>query len=203
MDSSDIQSACRSAPKQRVGIVVSRYNATITDALHVGAKRAWIEAGGNKDNRIIGPAWGAYEQVALGCAAGRRGRCDGVVALGCILKGQTSPDQHLANAVIGGLTEITLSTGVPIGLGVLTVNTVEQARARAGLPAGAHQSESGGVLGNKGAQAMEALIETLDTMDRLVAGRTDAPDGVKGGPGLVGLKPKPDKADSRWMGEHL
>ena len=203
MDSSDIQSACRPASKHCVGIVVSRYNATITDALHEGAVRAWIEAGGNKDDLLIVPAAGAYELVALSLAAVRSGRCDGVVALGCIIKGQTSHDQHLANTVIGGLTEITLSTGVPIGLGVLTVNTVEQARARAGLRAGEHHSERGSALGNKGAQAMEALIETLDAMDRLADGRTDASDGVKGGPGLVGLKPKPDKADSSWMGEHL
>ena len=82
-----------------------------------------------------------------------RGDFDAVVALGCIISGETDHDRHIASAVATGLTMITVDTSVPVAFGVLTCRTLEQALARAG-----------GDRGNKGAEAMAAAIETARTL---------------------------------------
>lgn len=160
----------------RLAIVVSRYNRTITDALLAGAK-ATIRArlgGGTSDPAVL-HASGSFEILAISRAAAVSGRFDGIVALGCIIKGETSHDLHLASAVTSGLAHLTLHTGVPVGLGVLTVDTIDQARARAGLaPEGASLSSGsssrvkmGEQISNKGAEAADALIDTLVTMQSM------------------------------------
>lgn len=148
-----------------LAIVVSRYNATVTDALLAGALGAYERAGGRtRDVRVI-DAPGSFELVALSRAAIARARpkVAGVVALGCIIQGETIHDRVIADAVAQGLASITIATGVPIALGVLTVHTPEQALARAG-----------GDKGNKGAEAMDALLATLDSMAAL-RGKASAP----------------------------
>jgi 6,7-dimethyl-8-ribityllumazine synthase len=137
-------------PPPRVAIVASRYNATITDRLLDGARAAFAGSGHAPEALTILDAPGSFELTALSLAAARTGRFDGVLALGCIIKGETSHDQHLAQAVAQGLTSVTIATGVPVSFGVLTVDNVRQARDRAG---GAH--------GNKGEQAMHALLHTI------------------------------------------
>ena len=89
-------------------------------------------------------------------AAADSGRFAGVVALGCIIKGETRHDEYLAHAVTQGLANISLVTGVPVGLGVLTVNNAHQARDRAG-----------GRMGNKGAECMEALLNSIVQIGKL------------------------------------
>lgn len=101
-------------------------------------------------------ASGAFEIVPLAAEAARSGRYDAVVALGCIIRGETTHDQHLAAAVTTGLAQIAASGGpggraIAVGLGVLTVNTPKQAAERAG-----------GKFGNKGAEAMLAALDTLE-----------------------------------------
>jgi 6,7-dimethyl-8-ribityllumazine synthase len=133
-----------------VAVIVSRYNATITDMLLAGALGAYEAAGTDADRAVVVEAPGAFELVALALAAASTGRFRGVVILGCIIKGETRHDEYLAHAVAHGAVGVTLQTGVPVSFGVLTTDTVEQAQARAG---GAH--------GNKGAEAMEALLQTI------------------------------------------
>src|SRR5204863_331842 len=99
-------------------------------------------------------------------AAATSGRFAGVVALGCIIKGQTSHDVHLAQAVTSGLMDIVLRTGVPVGLGVLTVDTPAQARARAG-----------GQKGNKGAEAMAAVLDAIAEINAVRA-RAPSPQAL-------------------------
>lgn len=157
-------------------MVVSRYHADITDRLLDGAIDAYRRSGPLSPSRprrradAAGPAVidapGSFELVALSLAAARSGRFDGVVALGCIIKGQTRHDEHIARAVVSGLAQVTIATGVPVSLGVLTVGTVAQARARAGGP-----------HGNKGAEAMRALLATIASSRRIAAGRARAREG--------------------------
>ncbi|MGE3109266.1 MAG: 6,7-dimethyl-8-ribityllumazine synthase [Phycisphaerales bacterium] len=144
-----------------VAIVVSRYNESITSRLRDGAVRAFTERGGSTADLAIFDAPGSFDLTAICDAAASSGRFAGIVALGCIIKGDTSHDQHIASAVVHGLTNITILTGVPIALGVLTVNTAQQARERAGVGGG------GGKHGNKGAEAMNALLLTLAEIDRV------------------------------------
>lgn len=155
-------------PPVRIAIVVSVYNGSITDELRRGAERAYVQRMGGQGaagGAEVIPAAGAFELLALCREAAVCGRFDGVVALGCIIKGETSHDQHLASAVTSGLAQLTIATGVPIGLGVLTVNTIRQARDRA---AGVGASRSS--KGNKGEEAMHALLDTLIQVSRLRTG---------------------------------
>lgn len=139
-----------------LAIVVSRYNATITDELLYAAAEEYAAAGGQPDDLIVIDAPGSYELPALCLHAARSGEFAGVLALGCIIKGETDHDQYIANAVAQGLVNITINTGIPVAFGVLTTDTVEQAQARAG-----------GDKGNKGQEAMAALIETVYAVQAL------------------------------------
>lgn len=133
----------------RLGIVVSRYHETVTDALYDGALRYHEQAGGRADDLVVVRSPGAFELVAICRALAYEGGFDAIIALGCIITGETTHDQHIAGAVAHGLTHITVSTGVPISFGVLTCRTIEQAQARAG-----------GDKGNKGEEAIAAAIES-------------------------------------------
>ncbi len=150
-----------------LAVVVSRYNASITDRLLAGARQAFEEAGGEAARLTVIPAPGAYELPGLSLAAARTGRFGGVLALGCLIKGETSHDRYIAEAVAHGLVQVTMATGVPCAFGVLTCDTSEQAEDRAG---GAH--------GNKGAESMDALIDAVREISALARGgarRSGAP----------------------------
>lgn len=133
-----------------VAVVVSRYNGSITSKLLEGAAAAYRAEAGSETGLTVVDAPGSYELVALANAAARSGRFDGVVALGCVIKGETEHDRYIAQAVATGLAQVTVQTGVPVAFGVLTVNSPRQARDRAG-----------GVMGNKGAEAMGAVLQTI------------------------------------------
>ncbi len=151
-----------------VAVVVSRYNASVTDRLLDGAVRECRARTGSKP--VVFDAPGAFELPILCMAAAMRGEYSGVLALGCIVKGDTEHDRYIAHAVAHGITEVMLATGVPVAFGVLTVNTPAQARDRAG-----------GKKGNKGREAMGALLDTIATLRSISGeGRAKAP-------------PRPDK----------
>ncbi len=132
-----------------IAIVVSRYNRSVTDRLLAGAIAAYVELGGRERDLKVVDAAGAFEIPFLVSAALGSGGFLGAVAIGCIIKGETSHDEVLGHAVTGTLASISASMG-PVGLAVLTVNTTEQAKARAG-----------GTLGNKGGEAMTAVLQSL------------------------------------------
>lgn len=138
------------SPLPAVAIAVSRYNASITDRLLDGALEAYSARGGDPAAIAILDAPGAYELPAISLAAAMSGRFAGVVALGCLIRGQTRHDRYIAQAVANGLVSVTIATGIPVTFGVLTVESPKQARERAG-----------GDRGNKGADAMSALLDTL------------------------------------------
>lgn len=144
-----------------IAIVVSRYNDSITRRLERGAAEAFKRAGGADPSLGVIEASGAYELVALSDAAARSGLYRGVCALGCIVKGQTRHDEYLAHAIAGGLVQVTIERQVPVVFGVLTVDTMEQAIARAGGDANVTSE------GNKGAEAMDALLETLAGIEQI------------------------------------
>ncbi len=136
-----------------MAIVASRFNPSITDRLLEGAENAFRAAGGAETDLIIVRVPGAFELPVAAARLARSGSCDAVVALGCLIRGETVHDRVIADAVAGALSRIAVETGVPIGFGLLTTDTPEQAAARAG-----------GGRGNKGADAMIAAIETVRTL---------------------------------------
>lgn len=138
-----------------------------------GAIGAYTARGGDEEHLAILEVAGAYELTLLAAAAAGCGMYDAVVCLGCIIKGETEHDRHIASAVAQGLTEVSLSTGIPVGFGVLTTNTNAQAMARAG-----------GEMGNKGAEAMDAALDSADAIDVLAKGFEAEKPGVRFMPGL-------------------
>jgi 6,7-dimethyl-8-ribityllumazine synthase len=148
-------------PVPAVAVVISRYNASVTGKLLDGAVAAYAAAGGDPASVTVVEAPGSYELVSLSNAAARSGRFAAVVALGCIIRGDTDHDRYIASAVAHGLAQVSVETGIPVAFGVLTVNTPRQARERAG-----------GVHGNKGAEAMGAALHTVREIARLESGAT-------------------------------
>lgn len=140
----------------RIVIVTSTYHGELTGALERGAVRAFEAAGGDPSRLKIVKAPGAFELVAISRAAAVRGDVDAVVAIGCVLTGETSHDRHICDAVAHGLARISVEFGKPAAFGVLTCQTLGQAQARAG-----------GSKGNKGEEAMRAAIGAAQAIKEL------------------------------------
>lgn len=137
-----------------VAIIVSKYNASVTDRLLEGAKQAYLDAGGSDWTLGVIEAPGTFELAHLAGVLVRQTLWRGVVCLGCVIKGETKHDEHLARAVSQSIANLAVRTGTPIGFGIITADTPEQAAARAGGP-----------KGNKGAEAMNAVIESLHAIE--------------------------------------
>ena len=135
------------ASKLRVGVVVSKWNSDITENLLHGARemlRTWRVP--TKNVTIVRVA-GSFE-IPYGCLSLiKKKKLDAVVALGCIITGETEHDRHIASAVSHGITDLTIKHGVPISFGVITANNLKQAKARATGDA------------NKGKEAVVAALE--------------------------------------------
>ena len=140
----------------RVAIVASAYHADVTGALRSGAVAALKARGGTVAVEETAP--GAFELPMVAQAVAARGDVDAVVALGCVLTGETSHDRYISDAVAHGLMHVALRHGVPVTFGVLTCVTIEQARARAG-----------GAKGNKGGEAMDAAVDAALAVRRHAA----------------------------------
>lgn len=136
------------AEEVRVDLVVSRFNAEVTERLARGAEEALLERGVRREHvrRLDVP--GAWE-LPLGVAAARRSGADAAVALGCVIRGETPHFDYVCQGATRGLMSMQLrEEAFPVGFGLLTCDDAEQARARAG-----------GDRGNKGAEAAEAALE--------------------------------------------
>jgi 6,7-dimethyl-8-ribityllumazine synthase len=135
--------------KLRLLIVEARFYANIADRLLAGAVEVLEQAGAEFD-RVSVP--GALEvpaaiAIALEAAKAKRAPYDGVVALGCVIEGETYHFEVVSNESARGLMSIAIAERLPLGNGILTVDTEAQALARAG-----------GAQGNKGAEAARAAI---------------------------------------------
>lgn len=143
----------------KIGIVTARFNSEVTYLLEAGAKQALLKAGLTESQIIDVRVPGAVE-IPLACQALLDAGCAGVVALGAVIRGETSHYDYVCNSVERGCSELMLQYKKPIGFGVLTTENDEQAMARAG---GAH--------GNKGAESAEVVLEMLQLMDKIKNGR--------------------------------
>jgi 6,7-dimethyl-8-ribityllumazine synthase len=131
----------------RVALVATRWHLDITDALLEGALRAAKECGVEAPTVVRVP--GAVELPVV--VAALTEHHDAIVALGLVLRGGTPHFEYVCDAVTAGLTRASLDAGTPVGFGVLTCDTIDQARDRAGLP---------GSTGDKGREATLAALET-------------------------------------------
>lgn len=131
-----------------IAIVAARFNAHVVDRLLTGAREALLEAGANPDHMSIVRVPGAFEIPLAAKQAAASGRFDAVIALGAVIRGETPHFDFVAGECARGLMQVMLDTLVPVGFGVLTCDTLEQAQARAG-----------GAAGNKGTDAALAAVE--------------------------------------------
>lgn len=144
------------APEGPIAIVVSRYNLSITEKLLSGAIETLLGAGVVQEDIHVAWVPGAFEIPLAAQKMVEAGRYEAVLTLGAVIRGETSHDHHINRAVSLGITEVALSSGVPVLFGILTCDTLEQAIQRAG-----------GNAGNKGCECAEAALETLSLLGRL------------------------------------
>jgi 6,7-dimethyl-8-ribityllumazine synthase len=135
------------APPGRVGIVVSRYNESVTARLLAGAEQCLDQHQVGPDRRDVRWVAGAWELPVVAAAMARAGGYEAICALGAVIRGETPHFDFVAGEAARGLMEIQLGTGIPVGFGLLTCDTMDQALARAG-----------GAAGNKGFEAMDAAL---------------------------------------------
>lgn len=128
------------ASKLKVGVVAARFNEDITDALLASALKTLEEWSVLPKNVFVARVAGSFEVPSVAQRLIKKHKLAAVVALGCIIKGDTKHDEYLAHAVTEGLMRVSLDTGVPVGLGVLTVNNLAQAKARINYAAAAVQA---------------------------------------------------------------
>lgn len=140
----------------RFAIVSTRWNHLIVDRLVEGAELAFVQHGGKSENldHFIVP--GSHELPLVARRLAETGKYDAVVCLGAVIRGDTDHYEFVAGGAASGILNSALHTGVPIAFGVLTTETVEQALNRAGIKAG-----------NKGAEAVLAMIETVNLLRRI------------------------------------
>jgi 6,7-dimethyl-8-ribityllumazine synthase len=136
----------------RVAVVAAQWHDTVMKGLVDGAMRALDEAGVRDPLMIRVP--GSFELPVASVRAARAGY-DAVVALGVVIRGGTPHFDYVCQAATSGLTRVTVETGVPVGFGVLTCDTEEQALDRAGLP---------GSVEDKGYEAGQAAVATALTL---------------------------------------
>ncbi|HEV2646244.1 MAG TPA: 6,7-dimethyl-8-ribityllumazine synthase [Acidobacteriaceae bacterium] len=157
-----------SAAGMRFGIVVARWNAVITDRLLQGALDALARSGAAKADVQVVRVPGAWEVPSAARALAEAKACDAVIALGCLLRGETAHYEAIYTEVARGIGQSQQETGVPHAFGVLTCETLEQALDRAGLKAG-----------NKGFEAAIAAIEMV-SIHRKIARKDAALQQVAG-----------------------
>ena len=153
----------RLRPVGRVAILASRYNDVVTTRLVEGARACCREAGVPESDVDLIWVPGAFELGAAASAAALSGRYTCLVALGAVIRGDTAHFEFVAGEAARGLSEVAVRHALPVGFGVLTTDTLEQAMARAG-----------GAAGNKGHEAAEAAITLADVLARLRSGDAES-----------------------------
>jgi 6,7-dimethyl-8-ribityllumazine synthase len=144
----------------RFGIVVSRFNRTVTERLLDGALRALRQGGVRDEDVEVVHVPGAFEIPLLAATLAERGTCDAVICLGAVVRGETQHHQYINTAIFQALQDTVLRHRLPIALGILTTETMEQALRR---------SDDG--AGNKGFEAANTALE-MATLLRTVQRQT-------------------------------
>jgi 6,7-dimethyl-8-ribityllumazine synthase len=137
-----------SASGKRFAIVVSRFNAFITERLLLSALDGLVRSGAKKKDLDLVRVPGAFEIPLAARKLAETGKYDAIICLGCLLRGDTAHYDVIVNEVTRGIGQSAQETGVPHAFGVLTCETLEQAIDRAGLK-----------MGNKGFEAALAAVE--------------------------------------------
>jgi 6,7-dimethyl-8-ribityllumazine synthase len=140
----------------RFGLVASRFNDFVVEKLISGALDYLLRHGGERDDMTLVRIPGAFEMPVVVKKMVQGGSYDAVICLGAVIRGSTPHFDYVASEVSKGLASVALESVIPIGFGILTTDTLEQAIERAGSKAG-----------NKGAEAAQAALETVQVLQQL------------------------------------
>lgn len=124
------QVAKQDASKLSIGIAVADFNPDITGSMLEGALAILKSWGVREKNIHIRHVYGSFDLTYASDLLLRTKKPSAIIAIGCIVKGETDHDKHIASAVFSGLTGLTITYGKPVSLGILTTNTLAQARER-------------------------------------------------------------------------
>ena len=156
MTQTEVSESEASARGRKVAIIAARFNDFIVASLLKGAQGSWEKRGGQAEDLLVVRAPGAFELPVLTRKLAGSGRFDAIVALGCVIRGDTPHFDFVAGECARGLQQASLDSGVPVIFGVLTVETVDQALERAATSAM-----------NKGGESMDCAIEMAAVMAKL------------------------------------
>lgn len=143
---------------RRFGIVVGRFNDVVTARLLAGARDCLLRHGVNDQNIVAAWVPGAWEIPGALRRLARHGPFDALIALGAVVRGGTPHFEYVSSGVASGVAAVGAELDLPVGFGVLTTDTMEQAIDRAG-----------GKAGNKGWEAALAALEVADLYARMDA----------------------------------
>ena len=146
----------RATPGARFAIIASRWNPRITDTLVAGARRTFAAHGVAEDAVDVIRVPGAWELPIAAAAVAKKGSHAAIVALGCVVRGDTRHYEQVADGCSDGLMRVAIDHGVPVANGVLAVDRFEDAEARAG---GSH--------GNKGEECALVILEMAQLLEQL------------------------------------
>lgn len=150
------KNAVQKLPRQKVAIVMSLFNTEISDGLKNGALKALQENGVAQKDVTIFTVPGAFEIPLVAQKVAQSKKFTGVVALGCVIRGDTPHFEFVSLAATMGCLQAGLTAGKPITFGVITVNTTAQALERS------RDNDF-----NKGREAVLALLDTLATLNQI------------------------------------
>lgn len=136
---------------EKIAIINARFNHIITDRLVEGAKDAFLRHGGKEENLDLILVPGAFELPFILKKAIQSNKFDAICCLGAVIRGSTPHFDYVSAETTKGIANVSLNHNIPVSFGVLTTDTIEQAIERAGSK-----------VGNKGFEAMLALIEMLN-----------------------------------------
>jgi 6,7-dimethyl-8-ribityllumazine synthase len=152
----DVKTGKLVAKGKKFVLVVARFNDFVTGKLLEGAVDTLVRMGASEDDLTVVWVPGAFEIPAAAARVARGGSVSAVICLGTVVRGQTPHFEFVAGQCAAGIAAIARDTGVPVIMGVLTTETMEQAIDRAG-----------GKMGNKGSEAASAAVEMADLMSQL------------------------------------
>lgn len=137
-------------------LVASRFNDIIVDRLISGALDYLTRHGAERENLTIVRVPGAFELPLVCQKIAKKGGVDGIIALGAVIRGATPHFEYVSAEATKGIAHVSLETGMPIGFGLLTTDSIEQAVERAGSKAG-----------NKGVDAAASVLETIRVLAQI------------------------------------
>ncbi len=149
-------SAVPTAAGMRFGIVVSEWNHNITGTLLQGAHDTLLKQGVKEEDIIVRSVPGSFELIFGASQMAKSGKVDAVIAIGCVIRGDTPHFDYICQGTTQGLAELNVQGDIPVIYGLLTCNNLQQAQDRAG-----------GILGNKGDECAIDAIKMVDYKRRM------------------------------------